>query len=147
MNLNFFKTPKNLPFLFYKKNEFGGISLHADTVEMGVNCKIIPKTIKVNSKNLNFALRIISNKVGFYSKRYYGNIILVPSEEFKSQILFVDLPEIICHVDTSLAPNELMATCWKIVNGLAVDGGVQVTPYGISYNPNFENYFCNCFLG
>jgi|SRR5271157_149615 len=135
--LSLFKTPSNLPVLFYSTKQ---VTYKGETYpQMSLNMEVKPIIEQpplddlwtvVNNPNIQkahehsdgriFAANIICNDVARRSRRAAGNILIVPN---KTQKAWFDkrYTELKWHtrmtvvVDPSLEPNELRATYWKIM--------------------------------
>jgi hypothetical protein len=189
MNLDIFKTPENLPFLYYRSDGtapgfFGGeptpsIRLHVgympvrkEISSLELDAFLDDVWQEVDNDNLKrasqhqygrlFAANILRTRIGFTSRRACGNILIVPNSEEKEWFddIHQHFQSTICQVivDESLKPNELRATYWRISHGKdstrgPVDGGIQISPEGLSYiveQPplgfNYRHYFTKGFL-
>lgn len=151
------KTESNLPFLtMLPSSEFGGLSLHAVTDDIG---EVKPKRFKfqlVEEKNslLNL-IRKMQLTISRETRRSPETIILVSNDHLMESIsILIHHDEYwndeywnIYH-DESLAINEIQMTRWHIHgnNIKAVDGGFQQTPDGLfRYQTNFDKYFVKAF--
>lgn len=182
-DLKLFETPSNLPFLWYKKvGEYTTNFANLDPIthpkmslEFGLKPIINQPTLEELwpiEKNENiqrahkhefgriFAANILCNSIARKSRRAYGNILIVPNEAermwFAEKYVRFNY-KISVFVDSSLEPNELRATYWKIhldqmgTPGI-VDGGIQVSPEGVSCIQknddtmfNYSDYFARGF--
>lgn len=170
MNLDLFKTPSNLPFLFFTvteieqgvcgAKELPPLSLHAGVQQIIEQPTFDDLWVTVNNANIQkasehvhgrlFAANIIRNDVARRSRRAVGNILIVPDVEqqtwFEDQISarkIHPLDKVL--VDPSLQPNELRSTYWKIklsADGVpvCVDGGLQFSPEGFSCVPTSKRF-------
>lgn len=160
MTLHLFKTPSNLPFLYYstKEVEYNGQKHPQMTLDVAIKPIIVESTFELDGlwtieHNANiqrayerphgriFAAQILRNAVARKSRRSVANILIVPNEIeklwFDEQISELRWNDLTVHVDPSLRPNELRATYWKITYDRdniprAVDGGLQFSPEGFS---------------
>lgn len=156
-----YSTPQNLPFLFYKLDDTGNLDFQAMKFPARKGITEVPadwyQTVDLSpmhnarsDPNFKiFAANIIANRVALRTVRAVANILFVP--DFDSKIYFDNAFATYSKYDTviidrSLQPNEIRCTYWKIVDGRAVDGGVQFSPDGYTTAPNSPSYFARCFL-
>jgi hypothetical protein len=185
MNLDFFKTLKTLPFLYYTSTprmSSEGAVYDSISLEMTLMPVLPAPPVEVlsqlweveNNHNIQqaykhehgrmFASNILRTSIARKSRRACGNIIIVPNENEKQW--FEDMKPKVTQqdcailVDSSLQPNEIRTTYWKIVYNretgepIAVDGGIQISPEGVSYVQqgvnncviNYTSYFSRGFL-
>lgn len=91
----------------------------------------------------------LSGRVASYTRRGPGNILFVPTETMRQEIIDQHnghhrlFDQII--VSDMLESNEMWCTYWKM-NNQTLDGGVQYSPNGFSCLPNFKNYFHRGFI-
>lgn len=157
-NMNY-NTLKNLHFIYHTTDKDGAMCL-----EMGIQPIVagaltdvwttIETQPSINPLRQLFAANRCQTHVARLSRRAMGNILFVPTYEQKDwfDVQYQTIKrQTQVFVDPLLDSNELRSTYWKIIYNkenveVAVDGGIQLSPEGYSYNPNYNGYFVRTFL-
>lgn len=149
-----FETKSNLPMFYFTE----GGSLKVQQFEPQA---VIPNEelftevshpcFQDSTVSLALKVNVLLNEVTKRTRRGPGNVVWVQAQSLMGELeASMTLYKYTVVVDSTLAPNELRATHWlqRSVNDhpVAVSGGVQVTPDGVVYNPNWSQYFVRCFV-